>query len=244
MIILTDLDDTLFQTERKFPQNGGKRVPMSYLADGSESGYATQQQQQLLGLISAGTVVPVTARSKDVLARVNIKQAPAICSNGGCIVSADGKVDSTWHASLTAISKSDRSVADFYADLVQGLSPGHFRHWIVSEGTLDLYAVIKSNVDQGEILAEMEMRVAALLPVAWRVHRNGNNLAILPFWLNKRNAAAYLIRTARQVNPHILIVGIGDSHSDVGFMDLCDFAMTPTISQIWKHIRRENNWCS
>lgn len=244
MLILTDLDDTLFQTSRKYPETGGIRRVMSYLADGSESGFATEQQQQMLGWLEAGSIVPVTARSRDVLARVNIPQAPAICANGGCIIMADGQTDPDWHASLHSMSRTGESVRSRYHAITAELDPVILRHWIAREGDLDLYIAIKSNVDEGESLDAIQTAIGAGLPPGWRIHRNGNNLAVLPFWLNKRHAAARLIETARQADPHRLIVGVGDSHSDVGFMDLCDFAVTPTRSQIWASIRAENNWCT
>lgn len=52
------------------------------------------------GSTQRGKVVPVTARSREVLGRVNIEQNPAVCSNGGCIIAADGEVDAAWHARL------------------------------------------------------------------------------------------------------------------------------------------------
>ena len=36
------------------------------------------------------------------------------------------------------------------------------------------------------------------------------------------------------MNQPDLKIGIGDAQSDFGFMDLCDFAMMPTESQLWE----------
>ncbi|MFL0419230.1 sucrose-6-phosphate hydrolase [Sphingomonas sp. 179-I 2A4 NHS] len=239
MLILTDLDDTLFQTRRKCPSGDGELTPMSFLADGSESGYATTKQAEFMAWLNNGVVVPVTARSREVLGRVKIKQEPAITSNGGCIILADGQVDKKWHAILETAAAVGESVQDVYHRMTAGLDAETFRHWIVSENGLDLYVVIKDNVANGASLDQIQ----ASIPEGWRVHRNGNNLAFLPGWLNKRDAVRYLIAIVRQRDGEVPIIGAGDSHSDVGFMDLCDFAMTPTNSQLWKSVIKESNWC-
>ena len=243
MLILTDLDDTLFQTARKCPPEATGLLAMSYLADGQESGFATQRQQRMLRWLQQGTVVPVTARSREVLGRVNIRQNPAVCSNGGCIVAADGEVDAIWHGHLHDQSRRGVPPVEVHGAISHLVSGDRYRHWLVQEGDLDLYIVVKSNVDEGELLEAAEPDIKALLPEGWRCHRNGNNLAFLPPWLNKRDAAHYLIEAARAEDRNLLVIGIGDSHSDVGFMDLCDYAMTPTSSQFWAKMKLENAWC-
>lgn len=243
MLILTDLDDTLFQTKRKCPPGSTDLAVMSTLADGSASGFATPGQQRFLAWLRAGEVVPVTARSREVLGRVLIDRAPAICSNGGCVVTGGGQVDREWHSRLTALAAGDTSVQGVSDGLETSLDPVWFRYWVVEEGDLPLYIVVKSNEDDGVLLKEAEVQAREAVPGHWRTHRNGNNLAFLPPWLNKRHAAAYLIDKTRLIQPDLLVVGVGDSHSDVGFMDLCDFAMTPTSSQLWKHAIKENDWC-
>jgi hypothetical protein len=68
---------------------------MSYLNDGSVSGLASERQTRFAAWLRMGTLVPVTARSREVLARVEIEQSPAICANGGCIITRTGEVDQT-----------------------------------------------------------------------------------------------------------------------------------------------------
>ncbi|GFE77330.1 sucrose-6-phosphate hydrolase [Novosphingobium sp. TCA1] len=244
MLILTDLDDTLFQTARKCPETTGELKVMSYLVDGTESGFATPRQQRTLSWLSHGRIVPVTARDRDVLARVNIDQAPAICANGGCVIGIDGEVDLKWHAILQERAAKGTPVREIYEHATEGLDAERFRHWVVAEGDLDLYIVIKSNTgENGADLQDLETQLSRHFPADWRIHRNGNNLAFLPSWLNKREAARYLIEQLRAADEDRPVIGIGDSHSDVGFMDLCDYAMTPTTSQLWKHVTSQNAWC-
>lgn len=241
-VVLTDLDDTLFQTMPKCPPGAEGLRQMSSLLDGTPSGFSTSMQQHFLRWLEVGAVVPVTARGRDVLARVNIRQAPAICSNGGCILREDGELDMIWHCELQNQSVRFDPVADVYRALTEDLCETRFRHWSVEENGLDLYIVIKSNEGSHDALADLEQELAPSVPEQWRCHRNGNNLAYLPPWLGKRQAARYFIEEIRAAQPDRPIIGIGDSISDVGFMDLCDFAAIPTTSQLWAEIALGNTW--
>jgi hypothetical protein len=241
-IFLCDLDDSLFQTLEKCPPPAQDLTVMSFLADGSPSGYATPRQRAFMAYLSLGRLIPVTARSTGVLARVNISQAPAICSNGGCILGEDGGLDRTWHDHLVGRAQGDHAVGEVYQAMTASLDPAAFRHWVVTENDLPLYIVIKSNKGSAADLIDLAAQQQAHLPASWRRHSNGNNLAYMPAWLNKRHAAAYLIEQIRADAPDTPIIGIGDSVSDVGFMDLCDYAATPTASQFWRAATQNNDW--
>lgn len=241
-VILTDLDDTLFSTLRKCPPGIEGLALMSTLADGSPSGYATPVQQNFLAWLQVGQVIPVTARGTDVLAQVNISQAPAICSNGGCILNDGAGIDQEWHDRLMACSQGSAGIRQVHALMTSDLAASDYRHWVVSENDLPLYIVIKSNTNSEQALIDLDLRLQPFKPAGWRKHINGNNLAYLPPWLNKRSAAAYLIEKIRNNAPGTPIIGVGDSHSDVGFMDLCDFAMAPTRSQFWTAVTHGNDW--
>ena len=243
-IVFSDLDDTLFQTMRKCPDGGDRLKVMSHLADGSPSGYSTPRQQALLGWLSSGHVIPVTARSTVVLARVDIVQAPAICSNGGCILLEDGGLDLLWHNRLAEEARHDHPVHEVHRSVTETLDERMFRHWVVVENGLPLYIVIKSNAGAAAELAELAERHRHLIPTTWRRHANGNNLAYMPAWLNKRHAVGYVIEKIRAAEPDRLILGVGDSLSDVGFMDLCDYAMAPTGSQFWRAAADNSHWLS
>lgn len=242
-LILADLDDTLFQSHSKCGDwFDDELTPMSWLADGHLSGFATPRQRALLHWLQRGEVVPVTARSRKVMARVNIAQAPAICANGGCVLTASGAADMVWHARLEARSRCGTGPAGIYADLTKGLLDEDYRHWVVSESGLDLYIVIKSNRGDEEGLLSLGRALTKRLPDGWRCHSNRNNLAFLPPWLSKRQAVAYLLEAVRAENPDRLVVAIGDSRSDAGFMDLADVAILPTDSQLWAEMTKGNEW--
>jgi hydroxymethylpyrimidine pyrophosphatase-like HAD family hydrolase len=64
------------------------------------------------------------------------------------------------------------------------------------------------------------------------VHRNGNNLAILPKALDKANAVAHVTALLRAEHGDIVTFGMGDSRSDARFMAACDYAIVPRATQL------------
>ena len=64
---------------------------------------------------------------------------------------------------------------------------------------------------------------------------NDNNVALLPNCITKRAAVEYVLNDKRARDEY-LALGIGDSLSDLGFMDVCDFWITPRGSQIAKQL--------
>lgn len=183
-IALVDLDDTLFQTVGKCPGGTGEGLRlMSRLVDGSPSGYATQTQQNLLSWLRMGKVIPVTARSRDVLARVDIEQAPAICSNGGCIIAPGGAIDRAWHDHLVTQAQTTDPIADVYGVLTADLDKTDYRHWIVDENDLPLFIVVKTNGADHGVLADLSAASADRLPAGWRkrcADKHLQNREILP----------------------------------------------------------------
>jgi hydroxymethylpyrimidine pyrophosphatase-like HAD family hydrolase len=222
----------------------GQELLMSTLVDGSASGFASARQARFTDWLRLGTIIPVTARSREVLARVNIEQSPAICANGGCILTDEGSVDLEWHKILCQQSAEHETVSDLHARIGEHLNRDTFRHWVVTVDGTDMYFVIKANGEDDSALDRAEEVMLAHCPQGWRIHRNSNNLALLPPWLNKRHAVTWLLNRARDADPYLPAIGVGDSLSDVGFMDLCDFAMTPTNSQVWQVIKGATQWCS
>lgn len=243
-LFLTDCDDTLFMTARKITDVGLDECQVaSTLVDGSASGYRTPRLLDLRSLMETGDVVPVTARSRDVLARCAVPQAPAICSNGGVIVGDDGLVDAEWHAGIVAQVGDGVAIREIHDRAAQMAGPG-FRHWTVDEDSVPLYIVLKSNDSNEHAVSSLATHIDddGLLPEGWRIHVNGNNLALMPPWISKRAAARHLLKRVRAQTPQRLVIGVGDSVSDLGFMEECDFAMHPTQSQIGRHLAKGHKW--
>ncbi|KWK48210.1 trehalose phosphatase [Burkholderia stagnalis] len=238
-LVLVDLDDTLFQTARKMP-DGTPRIPATVDVHGEPNGYMTPVQQAFIGwLLASADVVPVTARSVEAYRRVKLPFTHgAVCSHGGVILHADGTLDQGWHGRMAEALETfqDRLPALCDATLQIGAALGvSLRGWVAAEHGLRHYVVTKHNESDDAALAAVlaEVQARGLLE-GMHIHANGNNLAFLPDGLAKRVAAQEWLRRDRELNGERPVLGLGDSITDLGFMDLCHMWATPARSQLAK----------
>lgn len=236
-LIFVDLDDTLFQTAHKMP-DGLPRIPVTTDIDGRPNGYMSKVQHMFLHwLLDCADVVPVTARSVEAYRRVRLPFVRgAICSHGGTLLGPEGSCDREWRMRMSRILQPfhDRLPALSEEVLLLGEALGYsLRSWVVAEDGLRHYAVTKHNESDDTLLADVLARVQSqgLLAGMW-VHRNGNNLAFLPSGLSKQAAVQEWLRRDRSVRGERPVIGLGDSISDLGFMDLCHLWATPSGSQL------------
>ena len=234
VIALVDLDDTLFQTIRKCPPDiaADTLTPLAFATDGGPLGYATPRQMAFLEWLSEGAhLVPVTARSLDALRRVRIPFAGAVCAHGGVVLGDDGLPDADWAARIAVAAAAEVPTLERLADAVRREGPD-LRVRVLTEGDVPLYVLIKHpGVDEAALNGAVD-RVLHDVPPGWTVHRNGNNIALMPPYLGKRRAVEYLLPGLRARFPGASVLGFGDSVTDAPFMALCDYAMMPTGSQL------------
>ncbi|MCK3866116.1 trehalose phosphatase [Pseudomonas sp. B329] len=238
-LILVDLDDTLFQTARKMSE-GSLRHTATLDVDGEPNGYMNSVQNAFVQwLLQSADVVPVTARSIEAYNRVQLPfRSGAVCAHGGVILRPDGTLDSDWHSQMTdVLAAYQRRLSALSAStLTIGLELGlSLRGWVVEEQGLLSYVVTKHNGSDDAVLKRIliEVKRQGLLD-DMHVHLNGNNLAFLPNGLAKRHAVEELLRRDRIVNGERLVLGVGDSVTDLGFMNECHFWATPANSQLAK----------
>jgi len=238
--LFVDLDDTLFSSRSKCDP-GQDLQPIAYLEDGSACSFTTCKQRDFLAVVSASmTLIPVTARSRDALSRVDVAfTGHKIIDYGGVILTPAGGPDPVWlehmrgemAPALPGLRKAMAAIGDWVR--AAGLDA---RVRMVQDFGVAFYVVVK-DVDR---LAQRLDMIEAQAVIPWiedegsgfQVHRNGNNLAILPNALNKARAVEYLIKRLRAAHGEVLTMGMGDSRSDARFMAACDYAIMPNDSQL------------
>ncbi len=244
IVALVDLDDTLFQSRRKCPQDvpEDRLTPLGFAADGAPLGFATPRQRGFLEWLSGtATVVPVTARSLGALRRVRMRFSAAICAHGGLVLDWDGTPDPRWSRRIRASARDDAVPLERLAEAIASAARDGgvaVRARVLAEDEVPLYVVAKHDSGDEAALHALVTRAVPELPAGWTRHVNGNNVALLPLWLGKQHAVRYLLERLRAEAPDATVIGIGDSHTDAAFMHLCDFAMLPTRSQLAERLFR------
>ncbi|GGN60387.1 hypothetical protein GCM10011349_41870 [Novosphingobium indicum] len=238
-IALVDLDDSLFQTRRKCPNdlNDSDLTVMAYSRDGAALSYATPRQMALINWLRSATIlVPVTGRSLDALRRVELAYDFAVAAHGGIIVRPGGTICSEWDREVATNSSRYRTVLETCAERFQ--TSAHDRGMninvrIIGQADAALYLVAKHrDVGKEAELHEIGQEMFEFAETNWTYHANGNNVAFLPPFLGKHYAVAHLLPELRKLHPALPVIGIGDSATDAPFLDLCDFVMMPSQSQL------------
>lgn len=237
-ILLTDLDDTLFQTARKMREED-PRVPAALGLDGLPISFMDPVQNAFVRwALEHMEVVPVTARSVDVFKRVQIPFSGfAVCTHGAVILDASGEVDEPWQRHMDQALRPYQTMLMDHLDRLMHLGKKlnfSLRGWAVEAGAVNAYIVIKSNDSNDEDLQRLMASYPEHLD-GFNVHRNGNNLAILPDVVSKRAAVAALLQRLNG-HPGRPVLGLGDSLSDFGFMQLCHWWGAPVRSQLTEKV--------
>lgn len=210
--------------------------PIAYTVDGEPLGYATPRQMRFIEWLSERAhFVPVTARSLDALRRVRLRFAAAVCAHGGVVLGDDGEPDPGWAVHIAGAAADAAPVLERLANAVreQAAARGDsLRVRVLTEGAVPLYVLVKhADADEAALNGAVDA-ILGEVPPDWTVHRNGNNVALMPPFLGKAAAVAYLLPRLRARFADASVVGVGDSLTDAPFMALCDYAMMPTGSQL------------
>ena len=239
--LFVDLDDTLFQTPGKCADEKDLR-PAAYLKDGSACSFTTPRQRAFFELMHREmTLIPATARNRDALGRVDLPfSSYAIIDYGGVVLTPGGALDGDWLEIMRADMarsldglKQAIDVIDSYSATV-GLK-GRAR--LIEDYATPFYIVVKDPDKQAERLALIEREaltswIASETGQDFYIHRNGNNLAVLPKTLNKARAVHHVRQRLEREHGDIMTLGMGDSKSDARFMAACDYAIVPSGTQL------------
>lgn len=243
MRILTflDLDDTIFQTQRKCPPDAVLEVG-ALSKTGEPLSFMTPAQKTLLEwLLSTTTVIPTTGRDAAALSRVQLPSGcrfahGAIVNHGGTILQADGTPDEGWLAHVGEVLAQTqevlRGVVKELEDLNNHESLG-LRVRLIGDFGQEVYLVIKHPQADLEAVEKAHRLCKDMLEnePELRVIANGNNVAVLPRAISKANAVTY-VKERFERREEVMTLGLGDSLSDLGYMLGCDYAVLPSRSQI------------
>ncbi|KZK79077.1 mannosyl-3-phosphoglycerate phosphatase [Pseudovibrio sp. W64] len=230
-IVFTDLDDTLFQTAGKMSVDPNPQLIASHATNGKHS-YMNEAQSAMFNWLNVTTrLIPVTARSTDALERCVLPFSDyKIASNGAVILREDGTLDPEWFDRTRKISDAKSEFLESIRNVVtERAQASQLRHWIVYEQQLPIYYCVKSNGDEAW-LDEQQSLLDEVVGDQLFCHRNGNNLAYMPHEISKRSAVEYLIQEIAE-SDHRPIWGMGDSLTDLPFMEACQMMVVPSGSQ-------------
>lgn len=241
--LFVDLDDTLFQTLKKCQGRNDLR-PVGFLPDGSPLSWISDKQRALFKMLAQEMIlIPTTARNQNALSRVDLPfSSYAIIDYGGVILQPDGQPDTQWlqhtrqqsaaaHSGLCQVVEMMREYAS-----ANGMAEMVPQARLVEDFEIPFYALIKHPQADDARLTQIEEALVrpwvATAGADFYIHRNGNNLAILPKTLSKKYAVQHLQQQFQAEFGSILSIGMGDSRSDASFMTICDYAMLPQTSQL------------
>lgn len=240
-VVLTDLDDTLFQTKRKMQQELTLSADHIAALDRSFIPRSFMSEEQFLfvqWLLENADVIPVTARGTEEIQRVKIPFSSwIITTHGAVILNAQGHVDKIWqeHILDVILPYRDRLIT-MQQKIAQMMQDKGLNAWVRINYEYDnvpIYFVMKHR-DSNQIgqLYQFADELEHLFDTAgFYIHRNGNNIAWIPAPIEKGKAASWLIEKLKKERGAFPLLGIGDSLSDFSFMKLCSWFCIPKKSQ-------------
>jgi len=244
---LMDLDDTLFQTQRKIaawqlPMDGlvaatvdKQNAPLSFL---------TPKQRHFFNWLSQSTeLIPVTARDTTEIMRVKLPfDSWQVLTHGAVIVAPSGQIYARWQrlmaGQLVALQPKLTQLMERLAGFEALRITPHYEHFIVDNNATDLmvYVAIKHRHKDHDALLQFATQLPSVLNEAadlgdeFYIHVNANNLAILPHVVNKHHAMRFLLDYHLDKNRPCF--GFGDSLADLPFLQLLDWYGTPNRGQL------------
>lgn len=255
-IILSDLDDTFFQTKRKMLEASITPHKMAALdREAHPRSFMSEPQTNLVDwLLATSEVIPVTARGSDEFSRIDIKfSSYKIACHGAVILNPDNSHNIGWKKiieqyiqRLTPKILALKSKVEQLIDDSETCGGKKIDAWvrINEENNLPIYLVCKVRDSTQEAdLATLAKIVEKEFDLSdFYIHRNRNNLAFLPKLISKKNATKYLLEHLIETEGRP-ILSFGDSVSDLPFMALGHFICIPRHSQINenKHLIAEDN---
>jgi hypothetical protein len=238
LIVLTDIDDTLMQTSRKCVDAAAHTLSVGASnTAGGPSSFMTAKQRKLWSVLEsqADVLVPVTARSAQTLSRVNLDfPSCAVTDFGATLLDGAGRLNSVWQELMLAQSAQLKQLEVF--SFLRGRVPlgrellSH--EWRVANG---VHVFVSFRTQPGQAHLELSAEVEAGLSAAGQqkafyLHKTDRDVTVLPRFISKASAVRYLVE--QQGWGSELVLALGDSLSDLGFMTQADYMVAPAASRL------------
>lgn len=235
-LFFIDLDDTIFQTKRKNSQG----IYQATISENEDSySYMTKAQKAFLEIFLNSNevkIIPLTARDYNQYKKVELSKHNKIDSASvffsGMIIDK-GEIDLKWSSHIEESYKNlETSMEEMFELMKKYTDESKFKLYMLDK----YYPVIKNRdknsytyMEENTILAN---QLKEIMTEEYFMHFNSNNISILPNFLNKINALNYFVE---KYNPD-LVLGAGDSITDLDFINKCHFKIIPANSQLDKFL--------
>ena len=249
---LMDLDDTLFQTQRKIdawdlPTAEPKNLVCATVnKQGKPLSFMSQRQAAFFNWLLLSTeLIVVTARDRSEIKRVKLPfDSWQVLTHGAIILDKDDALQAQWqqrmHSKLAPLQDKLQQLSQLFANYSKNDS-SHlvFTPHIDSfnDGTaneqLTIYLAIKHAQKNHQALVELAKKLPTLIrgfEEDFYVHVNANNLAILPHAVHKHHAVQFLLD--HHLDHQRPSFGFGDSLADLPFLQLLDWYGMPNHGQL------------
>ncbi|MDX8393118.1 MAG: HAD hydrolase family protein [Mariprofundales bacterium] len=235
IVIFTDLDDTLIQTKSKLPEHALTTLAATD-REGKALSFFTQSQKVMLDMFTknGACIIPITGRNTDALNRVQYQfHSFRSVSHGAIVLKDDKTVCENWLSEIELLLMDWPELLEYCNKEINQIIKScklDARTRVIIDMDIPAYISVKGTVQALETIKQNNP-----LNEKFNHHENGRNHALLPPYASKKKAVEY-IKKQLELNVNDLIIGIGDSLSDLDFMSSCQFSMMPVNSQITKKL--------
>ena len=240
VVVLTDLDDSLFQTLRKIPKDTDFK-PVAFDKNKEPLSYMSHPQSLLWDMLLnySSDIIPITGRNLDALNRVQLPFGTyRSVSHGSIVLNKDNKLcEDYWFDylnidsdQLKQICQKNHKLNEYISFLIEK-NKLNLRTKLITEYGFSQYVSIKGDKEDLEFISKNICNTTLLKK--FRFHLNDKNMAYIPSIFCKKKAAIYILNKLN-VDSNDLVLTIGDSISDLNMMCTGFYAILPTKSQIFK----------